>query len=81
MSHRRCRAMTCFWPLQDPRRRGRSGWIRSFQDLIGRRKQLDASSIVSVVNATEPVGHSGTRNAGGRHRHPQAFILDEAPVL
>ena len=78
---RRRGAMTCRLPLQDSRRRGRSGWIRSFQDLLGRRKQRDASSIVSVVNATEPVGHSGARNAHSRHRRPQAYVLEEAPEL
>ena len=80
-SHSRRDAMTCRLPLQDSRRRGRSGWIRSFQDLLGRRKRQDASSIVSVVNATEPVGHSGARNARSGHRHPQAYVLEEAPVL
>jgi hypothetical protein len=65
--------MTERLPLQDSRRRGRYGWIRSFQDLLGRRKQRlqDASSILAVVNATEPVGHSGARNARLGHRNPQ----------
>jgi hypothetical protein len=80
-SHSRRRAMTCRLPLQDSRRRGRSGWIRSFQGLLGRRKQQDASSVVSVVNATEPVGHSSARNARLGHRHPQAYVLEDAPVL
>ncbi len=80
-SHSRRGAMTCRLPLQDSRRRGRSGWIRSFQGLLGRRKQQDASAIVSVVNATEPVGHSSARNARSGHRHPQAYVLEDAPVL
>ena len=79
-SHSRRRAMTCRLPLQDSRRRGRSGWIRSFQGLLGRRKQRDASAIVSVVNATEPVGNGGSRNARSGHRHPQANVLEESPV-
>ncbi len=73
--------MTCRLPLQDSRRRGRSGWIRSFQGLLDRRKQRDASMIVSVVNATEPVGHSGARNAHSGHRRPQAYVVEEAPEL
>jgi hypothetical protein len=76
-SHSRRGAMTCRLPLQDSRRKGRSGLIRSFQGLLGRRKKQDAPFIVSVVNATEPVGHSSARDARLGHHHPQACVLED----
>jgi hypothetical protein len=81
LPHSRLHARTRLLLLQDSRRRGRSGWIRSVKDLLGRRKQRDASSIVSVVNATKPVGHSSARSAGAAHLQPQAFVAEENLML
>ncbi len=63
------------------RRRGRSGWLRSISNLLGRSKQDEASAIVAVVNATKPVGLRNADRASAMHRQHSALIVHEEPVL
>jgi hypothetical protein len=50
-------------------------------NLSGRRKDEEASAIVAVVKATEPVGHRNTQRAGTIRRQQTAFIVHEEPML
>ena len=71
----------CCSLLQGSRFRGRSGWLQKLYSLLGRGKEEEASAIVAVVNATEPIGHRNTKRASAMRRQETAFIVHEAPVL
>jgi len=71
----------CCSLLQGARFRGRSGWLQKLYGLLGRGKQEEASAIVAVVKATQPVGHRSTKRAGSMRRQQTAFIVHEEPAL
>ncbi len=72
---------TCCSLVQGARFRGRSGWPHKVYSLLGRGKEEQASAIVAVVKATEPVGHHNTQRAGPMRRQQTAFIVHEEPML
>ncbi len=67
--------------VQGSRFRGRSGWLQKLYGLLGRGKQEEASAIVAVVKATQPVGRRNTKRAGSMRRQQTAFIVHEEPAL
>ena len=71
----------CCSLLQGSRFRGRSGWLQKLYSLLGRGKEEEASAIVAVVKATQPVGHRSTKRAGSMRRQQTAFIVHEEPAL
>ena len=67
--------------MQGSRVRGRAGWLQKLYGLLGLGKQEEASAIVAVVKATQPVGHRSTKRAGSMRRQQTAFIVHEEPAL
>ena len=71
----------CCALMQGSRFRGRSGWLQNLYLFLGRGKEEQASAIVAVVKAAEPVGHRDTQHAGTMRRQQTAFIVHEEPML
>jgi hypothetical protein len=64
------------------RHRGRSGWLRSISNPLGRSNQDEASAIAAVVTATQPVElRRHTDRATTIRRQHSALIVHEAPEL
>ena len=71
----------CCSIVQGSRFRGRSGWLQKLYGLLGRGKQEEASAIVAVVKATQPVGHRNTKRESAMRRQQTALIAHEDPAL
>jgi hypothetical protein len=63
------------------RNKPRAGWLRSLYNLFGLGKRQEAASILAVVNAATPVGHTHAKRAGTRLLQARGSIEHEDLAL